>query len=134
MHVFRTAPGPVEAVIEQRLDATAKSMELGRQARQRPPRARRARYLVVVESRDRAADRRHLGAARRATGLPQLHYGRRCPATAASPSATSASQPPLTPLPAGRSAQIGIDARGETYDWSLRRVGGREPSPAAAVA
>ncbi len=39
-----------------------------------------------------------------------------------------AAQPPLTPTPAGSTAVVYVDARGQPYRWSLWRVGARKPS------
>ena len=36
-------------------------------------------------------------------------------------------QPPVLPVGAGREMQVGIDARGATFNWSLRRVGAPAP-------
>jgi hypothetical protein len=37
-------------------------------------------------------------------------------------------QPPVVPARAGGTFTVAVDARGETYNWSLRRVGEREPA------
>jgi FlgD Ig-like domain len=39
-----------------------------------------------------------------------------------------AAQPPLTPVPAGSTAVVYVDARGQPYRWTLWRVGARKPS------
>ncbi len=39
-----------------------------------------------------------------------------------------AAQPPLTPVPAGSTAIVYVDARGQPYRWTLWRVGARRPS------
>ena len=38
-----------------------------------------------------------------------------------------AAQPPLVPVGAGRALPIAVDARGQTFNWSLRRIGERVP-------
>ena len=36
-------------------------------------------------------------------------------------------QPPLLPVPGGKPFTVAVDARGATYNWSLRRVGAPQP-------
>jgi hypothetical protein len=82
-------------------------------------------YVAVVRSRDRAGNigrsvpRRVLeGRARRGEVLPgrggiTVRY--------------LAAQSPLVPVRAGDEFTVAVDARQQTYNWQLRRVGAREP-------
>ena len=81
-------------------------------------------YLAVAELRDVAGN---VGTSvpLDARGLPEVVYGQRLPGRGGITVRALASQPPLLPASAGgpRVALL-VDARGQRYDWSIRRVGG----------
>ena len=81
-------------------------------------------YLAVAELRDVAGN---VGTSvpLDVRGLPEVVYGQRLPGRGGITVRALASQPPLLPASAGgpRVALL-VDARGQRYDWSIRRVGG----------
>ncbi len=81
-------------------------------------------YLAVVESRDDAGnigysvpmkDRR-----------PELEFGRRLPGRGGISVRSLTAQPPSTPIIAGEKADVFIDARGERWRYTLRRIGAKK--------
>ncbi len=84
-------------------------------------RAHAGTYLAVVESRDSAGN---IGASvpLRAR-VPLLQYGRRLPGRGGITVRYLGLQPPSAPVIAGTVTDVLVDARGERWRWSLRRVG-----------
>ncbi len=84
-------------------------------------RVRPGTYLAVVESRDEAGN---LGfSAPMRAGAPRLDFGRKLPGRAGITVRYLGVQPPSTPIIAGEKADVLIDARGERWRYTLRRVG-----------
>ena len=121
--VFRTDVAPARLAAERVISPGARQVtwngndDAGRPA---PP----GTYLAVAEVRDAAGnvgtsvplDRR---------GLPQQVYGRRLPGRGGITIRRLAAQPPLLPARAGgERVRLLVDARGDDYTWTVRRVGG----------
>jgi len=84
-------------------------------------RARPGTYLAVVESRDRAGNIGFSVPVR--DGVPRLDFGRRLPRRAGITVRYLGVQPPSNPVVAGEPTDVFIDARGEPWRYTLRRVG-----------
>ena len=79
-------------------------------------------YAVVVRSRDRAGN---VGS--NAPRPFRLRRGLRLRGQSGITVRHLAAQPPLVPVRAGRTAEIGVDSRGAAWRWSLRRIGADRP-------
>lgn len=82
-------------------------------------------YVAVVRSRDQAGNIGESVPERVLQGRPRR--GERLPGGGGITVRYLAAQPPLLPTRAGRPFEVAVDARGATYNWSLRRVGARRP-------
>jgi hypothetical protein len=80
-------------------------------------------FAVVVRSRDRAGN---IGS--NAPRPFRLRRGLRIPGRAGITIRYLGLQPPVVPIPGGRPAEVGVDSRGEPWNWTLRRVGSPLPS------
>jgi hypothetical protein len=78
-------------------------------------------FVVVVRSRDQAGNIGSSVGPRLLAG--KLPRGRKLPGRGGISIRYLAAQPPLVPIGAGRPLPIAVDARGETFNWSLRRAG-----------
>ncbi len=81
-------------------------------------------YLAVVESRDDAGNIGYSVPMR--NRAPALEFGRRLPGRGGISVRYLTVQPPSTPIIAGEKADVFIDARGERWRYTLRRIGDRE--------
>ena len=123
--LFKTGPGPVRAVGEPFAldDGATEWTWAGRTATGRL--VSPGTYLVAVQARDQAGnigtspplDRR---------GLPATTYGSALPGRGGVTVRYLAVQPPMTPAQVGRPVAFGVDARGERWRWSVRRVGANQ--------
>jgi hypothetical protein len=80
-------------------------------------------FVAIVRSRDRAGN---IG-----SSVPEplkLRPGQRAPGRGGITVRYLAARPPLVPIGAGRELAIAVDARGQTFNWSLRRVGETNPT------
>lgn len=84
-------------------------------------RVRPGTYLAVVESRDEAGNIGFSVPMR--DGVPRLDFGRKLPGRAGITVRYLSAQPPSNPVIAGEPADVFIDARGEPWRYTLRRVG-----------
>ncbi len=84
-------------------------------------RVRPGTYLAVLESRDTAGNIGFSVPMR--DGKPRLDYGRKLPRRAGITVRYLGVQPPSAPILAGEKANVFIDARGERWRWTLRRIG-----------
>jgi hypothetical protein len=82
-------------------------------------------YVAVVRSRDRAGNIGQSVPDRVLRGRPRR--GERLPGRGGITVRYLAVQPPLLPAGAGREFEVAVDARGETYNWTLRKVGEGAP-------
>jgi hypothetical protein len=80
-------------------------------------------FAVVVRSRDRAGN---IGS--NAPRPFRLERGLRLPGRAGITIRYLGVQPPLLPVGAGRTAEVGVDSRGAAWNWTLRRAGAPVPS------
>ena len=80
-------------------------------------------FAVVVRSRDRAGN---IGS--NAPRPFRLERGVRIPGRAGITIRYLGVQPPVLPIGAGRPAEIGVDSRGASWSWTLRRAGSPLPS------
>ncbi|HEX8123447.1 MAG TPA: FlgD immunoglobulin-like domain containing protein [Solirubrobacteraceae bacterium] len=80
-------------------------------------------FAVVVRSRDRAGN---IGS--NAPRPLRLRRGVRIAGPAGITIRYLGLQPPLVPIRAGRTADVGVDSRGASWSWTLRRVGSPLPS------
>lgn len=80
-------------------------------------------YLAVAEARDPAGN---IGTSVPLTEdrVPRMPYGRRLPGRGGITVRALAVQPPSRPVAPGAPADVFIDARGASWTWTLRRVGG----------
>ncbi|MEA2270134.1 MAG: hypothetical protein QOD55_2500 [Solirubrobacteraceae bacterium] len=122
--LFKTAPGPARLVLEQSLPDDARRWSWdGRTSAGRP--VSPGTYAVAVEARDQAGNiGRSMPLDRR--GLPAAGYGERLPGRGGITVRYLAVQPPARPARAGEPVPFGVDARGERWRYSVRRVGSRE--------
>jgi hypothetical protein len=81
-------------------------------------------FVVVVRSRDRAGNIGSSVPARVLAGRPRR--GEELPGRGGITVRYLAVQPPLLPVGAGRPIEVGVDARGERWNWTLRRAGSPE--------
>ncbi|HEX8207740.1 MAG TPA: N,N-dimethylformamidase beta subunit family domain-containing protein, partial [Solirubrobacteraceae bacterium] len=75
-------------------------------------------FAVVVRSRDRAGN---IGS--NAPRPFRISRGLRLPGRAGITIRYLGVQPPVVPIRAGDTAEVGVDSRGASWNWSLRRVG-----------
>ncbi|HEX2104907.1 MAG TPA: N,N-dimethylformamidase beta subunit family domain-containing protein [Solirubrobacteraceae bacterium] len=123
--LFKTSPGPLRQVGDPipLLDDATEWRWAGRTESGRP--VSPGTYLVAVQARDQAGnigtspplDRR---------GLPATTYGSPLPGRGGISVRYLAVQPPVRPVRAGQPVTFGVDARGERWRWSVRRVGSNQ--------
>jgi hypothetical protein len=123
--LFKTSPGPVRQVGDPipLLDDATEWRWPGRTESGRP--VSPGTYLVAVQARDQAGN---IGTSpplgRR--GLPATTYGSPLPGRGGISVRYLAVQPPVRPVRAGQPVSFGVDARGERWRWSVRRVGSNQ--------
>lgn len=118
--IFKTAPGRARLVTQYALKPGQKTTAWSGRAGGR--RVSPGTYLAVVRWRDKAGN---LGTSvpldRR--GLPIIGYGETLPGRGGITVRYLEIQPPVGAVPAGQIVNVGVDARGGCFRWSLRRVG-----------
>ena len=82
-------------------------------------------YVAVVRSRDQAGNIGSSVPERVLEGRPRR--GERVPSRGGITVRYLAAQPPVLPTRAGGAYTVAVDARGQTFNWSLRRVGAANP-------
>jgi hypothetical protein len=123
--LFKTAPGPVRAVGEP-IPLPDDATEWRWSGRTESGRAvSPGTYLVAVQARDQAGNIGTSPALDR-RGLPATTYGSPLPVRGGISVRYLAVQPPMRPAVAGRPVAFGVDARGERWRWSVRRVGSNQ--------
>jgi hypothetical protein len=123
--LFKTAPGPMRAVGEP-IPLPDDATEWRWSGRTESGRAvSPGTYLVAVQARDQAGNIGTSPALDR-RGLPATTYGSPLPVRGGISVRYLAVQPPVRPAVAGRPVAFGVDARGERWRWSVRRVGSNQ--------
>jgi hypothetical protein len=123
LEVYKTSgahPGMVARLALHGSSATWDGMVGGR-------RASAGTYVAVARWADAAGNIGSSVPVDPRTGRPVLRYGERLPGRGGITVRYLEMQPPTDPVAAGQVATIGVDARGQRYRWTLRRVG--EPRP-----
>ena len=90
-------------------------------------RASAGTYMAVARWRDQAGNIGTSVPLDPRTHRPALHYGERLPGRGGITVRYLELQPPTDPTEAGQVATIGVDARGQRYRWTLRRIGESRP-------
>jgi FlgD Ig-like domain len=120
LEVWRTDRGPrLVKRLEPREDGSAAWDGTNDQGRRLAP----GTFAVVVRSRDRAGN---IGS--NAPRPFRIARGLKLPGRAGITIRYLAAQPPVVPIGAGRTAEVGVDSRGAAWNWTLRRVGTPLPS------
>jgi hypothetical protein len=123
--LFKNATGPVRAVGEP-IPLPDDATEWRWSGRTESGRAvSPGTYLVAVQARDQAGNIGTSPALDR-RGLPATTYGSPLPVRGGISVRYLAVQPPVRPAVAGRPVAFGVDARGERWRWSVRRVGSNQ--------
>jgi hypothetical protein len=123
--LFKTAPGPVRAVGEP-IPLPDDATEWRWSGRTESGRAvSPGTYLVAVQARDQAGNIGTSPALDR-RGLPATTYGSPLPVRGGISVRYLAVQPPVRPAVAGGPVAFGVDASGERWRWSVRRVGSNQ--------
>jgi hypothetical protein len=133
--VFRTSPAPGLAAdlavpapdgADGQPGVWTRPVRLSWDGRDHGAPARAGTYVVVAEVRDEAGN---LGrsAPLGPGGVPSAGYRRDLPGRAGITVRYAAVEPPAEPVLAGRVATLGVDTRGQAYDWTLRRAGTTRP-------
>ncbi|MBI5106428.1 MAG: hypothetical protein HZB46_15830 [Solirubrobacterales bacterium] len=119
--LVRTAPGRPRKVLRQDLPkgATEWSWDGRVQGRRVSP----GTYLVVLIWQDEAGNRGASVPLGR-SDVPRLRYGRKLPGHGGITVRYLAAQPAMAPTKARGRTELFLDARGERFSWSLRRLGG----------
>jgi hypothetical protein len=123
--LFKTSPGPMRQVGEPipLLDDATEWRWPGRTESGRP--VSPGTYLVAIQTRDQAGN---VGTSPPldGRGLPAPTYGSPLPGRGGISVRYLAVQPPVRPVRAGQHVAFGVDARGERWRWSVRRVGSNQ--------
>ena len=120
LEVWRTDRGPrLVRRLEPAEDGTAEWDGTNEDGRRLAP----GTFAVVVRSRDRAGN---IGS--NAPRPFRIARGLRLPGRAGITIRYLGVQPPVIPIGAGRTAEVGVDSRGAAWNWTLRRVGSPVPS------
>jgi len=123
LQIFKTAPGKPRLVTEYGLKQGATRSGWSGRTRGRP--VSPGTYVAVVRWRDKAGN---LGTSipLDKRGLPRLAYGDRLPGHGGITIRYLELQPPRYPVTAGQVTHVGVDARGDCYRWTLRKIGTTE--------
>lgn len=125
--VVRTSPGRAELVVGPLALPTGTKKWKWDGRRDGTP-VRPGTYLVVVQARDFAGNIGSSVPVSRRTGLPRAGYGVTFKGHGGITVRYLGVAPPPIPVSAGQPAQIGVDSRQRSFDWSLRKVGGPKRS------
>jgi hypothetical protein len=129
--VYRTSPLRRTPVAHLAVDAKNHLAEWDGTAQGK--RVRPGTYLVVVLARDQAGNIGTSVPEVRPGGLrtpllpARFRWGRVLPGRGGVTVRYLTALPPLVPAVSGALMRVGVDARGETYRWSVRRVGDPRP-------
>ena len=127
VRLFKTSPGPVRLVLQDKLADGAKVWNWnGKTPSGRPVSA--GTYLVSIETRDRAGNR-GLSPPLDRRGLPATSYGAKLPGHGGITVRYLGVRPPNVATPAGDPVEFFVDARRKPWTWSVRRVGSGAATP-----
>jgi hypothetical protein len=121
--IFRTSPGPPRLVTRLRLADRVASWDGTKGGRP----ADAGTFVAVAQWRDRAGNLGSSVPLDGRSGAPALRYGETLPGHGGITIRHLELQPPVVPVGAGAKITVGVDARGDRYQWSLRRLGVTRP-------
>jgi flagellar hook assembly protein FlgD len=128
IRVFKTGPGPTRLVrVDDQLADGAKEWRWNGTTEDGRP-VSPGTYVVTLETRDRAGNRGFSLALDR-HGLPISTYGGKLPGHGGITVRYLGVLPPYLPTTAGDELDVNVDARGQPWRWSLRRVGTNQSTP-----
>jgi hypothetical protein len=127
IRLFKTGPGPVRLVLEDdSLDDGATEWRWNGTVDGRP--VSPGTYLVTIETRDKAGNR-GLSPPLDRRGMPVITYGGKLPGHGGITVRYLGVLPPYLPTMAGEQLDVAVDARGQPWRWSLRRIGTNQATP-----
>jgi N,N-dimethylformamidase beta subunit-like protein/flagellar hook capping protein FlgD len=126
IRLFKTGPGPTRLVLEEKLADGAKEWHWNGTVEGRP--VSPGTYVATIETRDKAGNR-GLSPPLDRRGLPATTYGGKLPGHGGITVRYLGVLPPYLPTAAGDELQVNVDARGQPWRWSLRRIGTNHPTP-----
>jgi len=127
IRVFKTGPGPTRKVLEDdSLPDGSKEWRWNGTVDGRP--VSPGTYVATIETRDKAGNR-GLSPPLDRRGLPATTYGGKLPGHGGITVRYLGVLPPYLPTTAGEELDVAVDARGQPWRWSLRRVGTNQSTP-----
>jgi flagellar hook assembly protein FlgD len=127
IRLFKTGPGAMRKVLEDdMLQDGATEWRWNGAVNGRP--VSPGTYVATIETRDKAGNR-GLSPPLDRHGLPVATYGGKLPGHGGITVRYLGVLPPYLPTTAGDELDVAVDARGQPWRWSLRRVGTNQSSP-----
>lgn len=127
IRVFKTGPGATRKVLEDRtLQDGATEWPWNGTVDGRP--VSPGTYVATIETRDKAGNR-GLSPPLDRHGLPVATYGGKLPGHGGITVRYLGVLPPYLPTTAGDELDVAVDARGQPWRWSLRRIGTNQSTP-----
>jgi flagellar hook assembly protein FlgD len=128
IRVFKTGPGTARLVREDdNLQDAAKEWRWNGTTEDGRP-VSPGTYVATIETRDKAGNR-GLSPPLDRRGLPATTYGGKLPGHGGITVRYLGALPPYLPTTAGQMLDVAVDARGQPWRWSLRRVGTNQSTP-----
>ena len=127
IRLFKTGPGAMRKVLEDdMLQDGATEWRWNGAVNGRP--VSPGTYVATIETRDKAGNR-GLSPPLDRHGLPVATYGGKLPGHGGITVRYLGVLPPYLPTTAGDELDVAVDARGQPWRWSLRRVGTNQSTP-----
>jgi hypothetical protein len=127
IRLFKTGPGAMRKVLEDdMLQDGATEWRWNGTVNGRP--VSPGTYVATIETRDKAGNR-GLSPPLDRHGLPVATYGGKLPGHGGITVRYLGVLPPYLPTTAGDELDVAVDARGQPWRWSLRRVGTNQSTP-----
>ena len=127
IRLFKTGPGAMRKVLEDdMLPDGATEWRWNGTVNGRP--VSPGTYVATIETRDKAGNR-GLSPPLDRHGLPVATYGGKLPGHGGITVRYLGVLPPYLPTTAGDELDVAVDARGQPWRWSLRRVGTNQSTP-----
>ena len=127
IRLFKTGPGAMRKVLEDdMLQDGATEWRWNGTVNGRP--VSPGTYVATIETRDKAGNR-GLSPPLDRHGLPVATYGGKLPGHGGITVRYLGVLPPYLPTTAGDELDVAVDARGQPWRWSLRRVGTDQSTP-----